>query len=152
MARRKAGASVKKSSEAFIASKKTLDRQIKEINKKLQEELAKLEMGAARATEIIAFRILNRALELTPVDTGRLRASAFIEKPRVNKNRKRPDGINPLALVGYDRNNTAKHAVFVHEIQAHHAPPTQWKFLTTAVNEEVPRFLKDMRELILAKK
>ena len=152
MARRIAGSNVKKSSEAFIFSKQQLDREIKNINKNLQEELAKLEMGAAAATEILAFRILNRSLELVPVDTGRLKASAFIDKPKRKNNRKRPDGISPLALVGYDRNNSAKHAVFVHEIDATHAPPTQWKFLTTAMNEEAPRFLKDMRDLILAKK
>ncbi len=153
MARRRAGSSVKKSSEAFRFSKQQLDKEIKEINKNLQKELAGLEMGVARASEILAFRVLDRALELTPIDTGALRKSAFIERLGKRPNRKRPDGINPILLVGYDRNNSAKHAVFVHErVELQHAPPTQAKFLTTAINEEIPRFLKDMADLIKVNK
>ena len=127
---------VDKASTAFIKSKQSLDRQIKSVERNLLKELAGVEMGINRGVEIVALKLLNRSLELTPQNTGALRASGFIEGISTPANKNKPDGINPLMIVGYDRNNEAPHAVFVHErLDLQHDHPTQAKFLTTAANE-----------------
>ena len=132
---------VDKSSTAFIKTKQKLDRSFKKIQRNLQKELAGIEMGVNRGVEIVALKILVRALELVPKDTNQLADSGFIEGISTNPRSDQPDGINPLMLVGFDRNNEAPHAVFVHEINARHDSPTQWKFLSTAVNELTPQML-----------
>ncbi len=133
---------VNKSSRAFRISKQHLDRDLKNIEFNLKRELAGIEMGVNRGVEIAALKLLNRALELTPIDTGALRASGFIEGLSAAANPAKPDGINPFMMVGFDRNNEAPHAVFVHErVDQNHKSPTQAKFLTTAINEMMPQLV-----------
>jgi hypothetical protein len=48
----------------------------------------------------------------------------------------------PHVEVGYNRNGEAPYTIFVHEMpQYYHAPPTQYKFLQRALDEESPEIL-----------
>ncbi len=147
MVQRLAGSTVDKSSRSFRLSKQSLDREIKDMNFLLGFELAKIEMGVNRGIEIAALKLAGRSLELTPRDTGALRASLFIEGISFKANTTKPTGIDPLMIVGYDRNNEAPHAVFVHErLDLRHDPPTQAKFLTTAFNELQPLLIAILKK------
>ena len=147
MVQRLAGASVDKSGSAFKTSKRNLDLEIKNLNLNLNSALAKIEMGINRGIEIAALKLAVRAMELTPRDTGALRASQFIEGISFKSNSKKPTGINPFMIVGYDRNNEAPHAVFVHErLDVRHDSPTQAKFLTTAFNELQPLLIAILKK------
>lgn len=132
---------VDKSSTAFRFHKAELDKELKAIDRRLRKRLAEIEGATQSGLRKAAFAIKKRSLELTPVDTGALYKSAFIETLSDVAQSSTPKGINPVVLVGYDRNNEAPHAVFVHEIFERdgvfirHDPPTQAKFLQTAVHE-----------------
>lgn len=67
----------------------------------------------------IAMIILNKAIYYTPVDTGTLRDSSYIEEYE--------DGF----VVGYN----ADYAVYVHEIEKNEHPYGQYKFLEDAALE-----------------
>jgi len=71
--------------------------------------------------------IFDESQRLVPVDRGRLKASGFIEKRQ---------GVREAsAAIGYDRHGKLGYGAFVHErLDLRHAPPTQAKFLETAVN------------------
>lgn len=73
--------------------------------------------------------------ELTPVDTGNLKGSAYTNPPIVDAKGK--DG---EVEVGY----TAEYAAFVHE-QDKNYNTGQWKFLETALNNNKTRILKILR-------
>lgn len=54
--------------------------------------------------------------------------------------RKRPGG--PRAEVGYNRYGEAPYTIFVHEMpQFYHEPPTQYKFLERALDEDTPEIV-----------
>lgn len=70
----------------------------------------------------IAQKILNKALEYTPIDTGNLRNSAYIET------------YNNGYTVGYD----CEYATYVHEIGFNvHKEPTKYKYLEDAAFEVI---------------
>jgi hypothetical protein len=74
--------------------------------------------------------------ELCPEDSGRLRATAHLSGPHI-----RGDRIWFVMSYGTDANGTepAPYAIYVHEdMEADHEPPTQAKFLETAIEENVP--------------
>lgn len=86
------------------------------------------------ATPDIIYEALEPTLELSlvycPIDTGALRASAYLEitefrgKPRVE--------------LGYARGSDPEYAVAVHEnLEWRHEPPTRSKFLQAAVDEDI---------------
>lgn len=143
---------VNKGSTAFIKSKQELDVVMKRFQKRVEKALAGIEgasrQGLRRAAEVV----LARSQELVPRDTEALARSAFIETLNDKPEGNTPTGIGPTILIGYDRNNEAPHAVFVHEIIVrssdgkfiHHKPPTQAKFLETAMKEkfkEIPKIV-----------
>jgi len=84
--------------------------------------------------------VLTRAKELCPVDTGALRRSGTARPAEVH-------GTVVTKSLGFDTN----YAAAVHECgpdKPHHKPPTQWKFLETAMKELDPKFLPYMRDAI----
>jgi hypothetical protein len=75
----------------------------------------------------------KRSQELVPVDTGDLKRSGFLEV------RPRKSGVD--AAIGYGRFGQPSYAAMVHErLDFRHAPPTQAKFLETAINEHIGDF------------
>jgi hypothetical protein len=66
-----------------------------------------------------------------PKDTGKMVASRY---SRVRKFAGRPH-----VEVGYNSDGSAPYTIFVHEMpQFYHAPPTQYKFLERALDEDTP--------------
>lgn len=65
-----------------------------------------------------------------PYDSGDLVASGYLDKVKAG----RRGGY--IVEMGYARNNKPFYAIYVHEKQAWHMPPTRWKFLQAAIEEE----------------
>lgn len=80
---------------------------------------ATFENRVAARTRLEVEEAMTESRRLVPVDTGRLRSTAFVKGPI------RSAGGGFEILAGYDTD----YAVFVHEVPARHAPPTSDKFL-----------------------
>ena len=77
----------------------------------------------------------QKAQDLTPVDTGALRASAFTEAE---------NGRNPSVIVGFEE----EYAIFVHEnLEAHH-DVGQAKFLEQPLKENIDKYVKNVRDKV----
>lgn len=77
---------------------------------------------------LIAYQVLRKSIEYTPVDTGKLRNSIYI-KPYNN---------------GFEIGYTCEYAIYVHEIGVnYHAYPTQYKYLEDAAFEVVSDYKAD---------
>ena len=86
---------------------------------KLQRYLEAGEVAAENAVIEAADLVLELSLELCPIDTGHLRSTGQVIIDG--------DGYATVATVGY----SADYAIYVHEnLEAHHKPPTQAKFLS----------------------
>ena len=75
-------------------------------------------------------QIMAASKRLVPVDKGALRASGHVQLPVIR-------GKRVTVVLGYG-GAAAPYAVFVHEKQARHKPPTQWKYLEVPLNEAIP--------------
>jgi hypothetical protein len=115
----------------------------------LKKLAADLPVWATQALNAEAEVTLTEAKKLTPVKTGRLRRSARVRHATPFEMR---------ALLTYG----TKYALAVHEIpappdkseggrSATHKPPTQWKYLETAVNKRAPKF-KDRIATVIRKR
>jgi hypothetical protein len=73
---------------------------------------------------------LEKAIGYCPMKTGALRASAYLEVART--------GFlgSYQAELGFGRNGEPSYAILVHEVDRYHKPPTRWKFLQTALEED----------------
>ena len=104
----------------------------------LKKELADIEIGLEEVVTEVGQRIFDRSQELVPVDTGRLKASGFMEKEHI------PHGVR--VTIGYSKDGAPPYGLFVHEnLEARHKPPTQAKFLEAAAQEvikDVPNIIK----------
>lgn len=101
----------------------------KEVNYKGKRE----EIVDEDIIEFIAIKILKKAIEYTPVDTGKLVDSVYMRKYR--------DGYE----IGYD----AEYATYVHEVGTNfHQIPTQYKFLEDAAYEVISEYLSDTGNFI----
>lgn len=87
--------------------------------------------------------VIREALEPTmdlsdhyaPKDTHRMVNSRY-NKVRASR------GGQTRVEVGYNRNGEAPYTIFVHEMpQFYHAPPTQYKFLQRALEEDTPEIV-----------
>lgn len=99
---------------------------LREVQVNLNKAIAQIVGGTKAGLLEAGFLIQRRAVELAPIDTGNLRGSSYTEPGEI--------GGNPVVEVGFQ----AEYSVFVHEIAATHVPPTQWKFLETAVKQSIP--------------
>lgn len=95
----------------------------------LQERILPSEMkGALQPT-------LDLSNHYCPIDTGELRRSGYIDARR-----NRRMGVS--AELGYGLGGMAPYAVFVHENPFfYHEPPTQYKFLQRAMDEDESHLL-----------
>ncbi|MEW5725093.1 MAG: HK97 gp10 family phage protein [Thermodesulfobacteriota bacterium] len=100
------------------------------VIRNLRKAIAQIEGATAEGLREAALLVKNRAVKITPVDTGNLRNSAYVEMGEV--------GPKTVAEIGY----TASYAPFVHEInKRYRAPGTGWKFLETALKQSVADIL-----------
>lgn len=104
---------------------------LKRVQNNLNREIKKIKGRTKAGLMHAALVIRRRSQQLTPIDTGNLKGSAYTQAWQA------PGG-NPGAEIGY----TASYAPFVHEVEASHRHPTQWKFLETAMKEKSAEVLK----------
>ena len=108
---------------------KGLDKVLRNVNKELNKISSRCERGVYKG----ALYIKARALEKTPIDTGNLRGSCYLDPPYPN----------PTIEIGY----TADYAIYVHEIDKNYkAPGTSWKYLEKALNENKKKFLQFVKK------
>lgn len=76
----------------------------------------------------------------TPVKTGKLRASSYLQVT--------DRGETPRVELGFAKGGDPPYGVYVHEmVQNHHAPPTRSKFLQAAVLEDIRNVATRLEEL-----
>jgi len=102
------------------------------LNHKIKDIKGRTKAGLMRGALIIR----RRAQQLTPVDTGNLKGSAYTQAWDL------PGGFGPGAEIGF----TATYALFVHEIPAKHRGKGEWKFLEHAMQEKAGEVLKVIRD------
>ena len=124
-------------------------RSIREQMREIERNYTKFVNSTTSATP----RILEEALKptfmksqkYTPLDTGALRASGYLEVRKV--------GDKVRAEIGYGKGGKPYYAVFVHEmLHLAHKAPTRAKFLQSALEEDanaiVARIRKAYRRLV----
>jgi hypothetical protein len=67
-----------------------------------------------------------------PFRTGDLRASGYLETRKGTRTAE--------VEIGYGRGGHPDYAIHVHEVPAYHQPPTQDKFLQSAIEEDAPDY------------
>lgn len=99
----------------------------------------------ARAMFEFGGRVMNEAIQLTPIDTGELRSRAFVEGPFITD-----DEQYYAVVVGYekhtDKTDGDYYAVPVHERTGVHHPTGQAKFLEEPFKRLESEFLRDLAE------
>lgn len=94
------------------------------------EDLVK---GLREVTPEVLYEALEPTFELSqkyvPVDTGKLKASGFLEMDQNPR--------NPRVVMGYGRGGDPTYAASVHErVDYRHKDPTKAKYLLTAIEED----------------
>ena len=108
---------------ARLRGSAALRRELKRRGSAAQKDLA-------RALFQEGEQIMGKSKRLVPVDTDALRTSGHVQLPVIR-------GKKVTVVLGYG-GAAAPYAVFVHEKQARHNPPTQWKYLEQPLNEAIP--------------
>jgi hypothetical protein len=110
------------------------DRIVRQLEEYRQEAVAACEVFVKGEAE----GIMERALELVPVETGELAASAFIDPVEQR-------GGKTSVLMGFK----AGHATVVHErLDVHHPNGKQAKYLEAAVNQTAAGASRRMADVI----
>ena len=103
------------------------------IKKNLEQTINYVENVTPEAIEFGLQPAFEESQRLVPVDTGKLRRSGFIETRRT--------ATGTVAAMGYGRYGRPTYGAFVHEnLALRHAPPTQAKFLETAIKTKLGDF------------
>ena len=100
------------------------------LRRELKRRGGAAQKALARALFLEGEQIMGKSKRLVPVDTGALRSSGHVQLPVIR-------GKKVTVVLGYG-GAAAPYAVFVHEKQARHNPPTQWKYLEQPLNEAIP--------------
>lgn len=125
----------------------TIDKQVSEKLRLLRKNVGNWTRMVRETSKMAAQHsvqpIFDESQVLVPVDTGALKASGFIEVAKTSR------GVQ--AIVGYGANGSPPYTIIVHEnLEFHHMPPTQAKFLEEAYNrhemEIDARFVDFMRK------
>ena len=83
--------------------------------------------------------IFDESQRLVPVDTGKLKASGFVNARMTQKGAK--------VDIGYGKGNRPDYAMMVHErLESAHASPTQAKYLTQAVQMHTSEILPAVQQ------
>lgn len=72
----------------------------------------------------------RKSQEYCPIRTGELRRSGYVEVRKLGVLR------GYQAEIGYGRGGLPPYAVLVHEMPTYHRPPTRWKWLQAALQED----------------
>jgi len=72
----------------------------------------------------------RKSQEYCPIRTGELRRSGYLEVRKLGVLR------GYQAEIGYGRGGLPPYAVLVHEMPVYHRPPTRWKWLQAAIQED----------------
>lgn len=113
--------------------------QVKQLEKNYRKFLDLVSGESPRIIEATLRPIFDRSQELVPVDTGKLKQSGYIA---VRSFRGRIQG-----EVGYAKGGVPFYAVIVHEDpNFKHKPPTQYKFLQKAVEENQGKLLDQVAD------
>jgi len=113
--------------------KRAMRRQVRGVNMVLANfarVMNSVDGSAERAIAHWSFDVMDRALELVPVDTGELFRSNYVEKPRQTKQ-------GPQGRFGF----RADHAIPVHEATTQQFRNGQSQFLAQAIDENKEKFL-----------
>lgn len=106
-----------------------------ELTNKLNKSISKISTIVEDALLDCGNDLQQRAQDLTPVDTGALRSSAFTGAE---------SGSNPSVIVGF----TEEYAVYVHEnLEAHH-PVGQAKFLEQPLRENTDKYVEYIKDKV----
>lgn len=102
------------------------------------ERLADITDDVAKVVHEHAREVLKQSLMLAPIDTGRMRSSAKINRFSV--------GARDISVsITYD----TEYAIFVHEmLELKHAAPTQAKFLEQPLRASSDDLVSEIRKLI----
>ena len=109
--------------------------QMEHITSQLNLAASKVKFVTAKGMLYALEPIMELSQELVPVDTGRLKRSAFSEVVKISKGFR--------ASIGYARYGQPKYAAFVHEMVhiPHNRPAkAQAKFLEAAVQQRIGHF------------
>lgn len=110
--------------EGFVELTNKLNKSVSQISDTVQSAL--LDCGND---------LQQKAVDITPIDTGALRASAFTEAE---------SGSNPSVIVGFEE----EYAIYVHEnLEAHH-DVGQAKFLEQPLKENSDKYVKYVRDKV----
>jgi len=112
---------------------------IEEMLQNLRREVHWIKEASENALDVVVHKIGVRSQELVPVATGHLKSTFGT---RTFRNRQ-----NEVTVILY---YTADYALWVHEINAHHASPTQWKYLQTAIDEYRGEIMQDLAASVRA--
>jgi hypothetical protein len=104
-----------------------------ELRKKLEELAKRYPEAAGAALYQEALRIMAASVLKTPVDTGRLRASAYVGPPE-------REGGKLIVREGYG----VEYAAAVHERTETHHPVGQAKFLESALSDATGDFQENL--------
>lgn len=106
-----------------------------ELTNKLNKSFSQISDTVQSALLDCGNDLQQKAVDITPIDTGALRASAFTEAE---------SGSNPSVIVGFEE----EYAIFVHEnLEAHH-PVGQAKFLEQPLKENSDKYVKYVRDKV----
>jgi len=108
---------------------------LENVLKNLNTQILGIENRSRAGLVEAAIIVKTRSMELCPVDTGNLRASAYYRTYSSGHK-----AFGPTAEIGH----RASYAVYVHEIDATHKQG-QWKFLETALKEKEREVLDAIR-------
>lgn len=122
-----------------------IKQEMKDIENRLDAILQEVERATPEIMENALKPVLKKAIYYCPIDTGKLRESAFLETVKFRG--------NPRVEIGFGRGGKPFYAIYVHEaLDHHHEAPTQAKFLTRAVFEDTAgirqRLIEGYRELL----
>ncbi|GLI51348.1 hypothetical protein TSYNTROOL_14340 [Tepidanaerobacter syntrophicus] len=107
-----------------------------ELTKKLNKSISKISDTVQDALLDCGNDLQQKSVDITPVDTGALRSSAFTEADRQGK--------NPGVVVGFEE----EYAIYVHEnLEAHHTVG-QAKFLEQPLQENTDKYVGYVRDKV----
>lgn len=88
-----------------------------------------------------ATQVFDRSQDIVPIDTGALRSSGFVQQPEVKGNE-----ISVTVAYG---GAAAPYAVIQHEnLEYHHEPPTQAKYLETPLVERIDNIREGLQGIV----
>lgn len=123
---------------------RSIRSQMEQLEQNLSAVITQLKDVTPAVLEVALRPTFQKALNRTPVDTGDLKASGYLETRT---------GTHVKAEIGFGKRGNPHYTAFVHErVDVPHKAPTQAKFLQSAIEEdldEIPKRLERAYEGML---